>query len=721
MTKKLLSLLLLTLLCSIGNVWGTDLCSATLNGIDATANTTGVSQTDCTMKWSGVSVSSGDIVTISSSTYHKFSSSSSYVQLILNSGSFQAGDVLTVTACSNAGSGKTKDIQFSLNSDSGNKSSVKAAAGDAVTNIEYTLVAADIESDGSIKIFRAGNTNIRFGSFSVTGSRAATYTITLDDNGGTKDGSATATAGSNKLTSISAPTWAGKGVVGYYQEAGCTHLIADAAGNLQASTDYTDANGKWTSTSNQTLYTKWLSANNATFSEGNYTIGGSALDLSTLFTSSSDGAVTYSIKDANGTGAAIAGSSFIATTAGTATVTATQAATATYAPATLDATITVVNNPLGSHTLTWIVKTGINQTTLAMSSKSSSSAYLDNLKSITLEGLAVRDGGGKDNSSPKIETPATETSTKYTYVTFKVASGYKFILNKVTTKLVAVSHSKTVKCEISDNAGGTTQSLSYNQSSNSDPGAEHDFSFTSSNMYSGTVTVKLYIWGSNADDYRMGKPLTISGIVVRETPEVISINGTAKYATYHNYSNAYVMPAGLEGITISGISGSTLALSDPATYKAGDIVPAHEPLLLHAPEISSNTNFNLYLTYTATSPLAANKLKGLAEDGETTGAGEGGKYYRLTWDGSDVSTLGFEWGAANGAAFEIGADKAYLALNSSSALAAPSYLRLVEDENNATDIQSLEANDNAIKFIQNGQLLILRDGITYDALGRVVK
>lgn len=82
-----------------------------------------------------------------------------------------------------------------------------------------------------------------------------------------------------------------------------------------------------------------------TFNNSNYTIEGSDLDLSSLFTSNSTGAVTYSIKNANGTGAALRadGKSFYATTAGTATVTASQAAvTSTYNAKAVDATITVL-------------------------------------------------------------------------------------------------------------------------------------------------------------------------------------------------------------------------------------------------------------------------------------------------------------------------------------------------------------------------------------------
>lgn len=83
-----------------------------------------------------------------------------------------------------------------------------------------------------------------------------------------------------------------------------------------------------------------------TFNNSNYTIDGADLDLSSLFTSNSEGDVTYSIKNANGTGAALRtdGKSFYATIAGTATVTASQAEeTGKYNAGSADATITVLN------------------------------------------------------------------------------------------------------------------------------------------------------------------------------------------------------------------------------------------------------------------------------------------------------------------------------------------------------------------------------------------
>lgn len=69
----------------------------------------------------------------------------------------------------------------------------------------------------------------------------------------------------------------------------------------------------------------------------------------------------------------------------------------------------------------------------------------------------------------------------------------------------------------------------------------------------------------------------------------------------------------------------------------------------------------------------------------------------------------------------IESTKAYLHLASPVSGSAPSQLRIVLEENNTTDINSLKAEGEAVKFFENGQLYILRDGVVYDATGRAVR
>ena len=174
---RYLGALFLLFTFAIGNVWAdTELCSASISDITATANTTGVAQTGCTMKWNAVTTTASDIVTISGVNYRKFTGSGSYVQLILTSGNFQEGDVLTVILAGKD-SGK-KTVEFSLKADDGNSAS--GSASKTVTDaVAYTLTAGDIETDGSIKIFRHGSSNSRYGSFSVVRPAECTETAPI--------------------------------------------------------------------------------------------------------------------------------------------------------------------------------------------------------------------------------------------------------------------------------------------------------------------------------------------------------------------------------------------------------------------------------------------------------------------------------------------------------------------------------------------------------------
>ncbi len=134
--------------------------------------------------------------------------------------------------------------------------------------------------------------------------KVSTSSVTLNDNnGGSHNGSATATHGKNSLSSISAPTKTGYNVEGYYTNDATPVLIATANGTLQASTAYTNSSSLWNVTSNQTLYAHWTAHTyNVTLSHGE---GGSGSGTATIdydagsFTTFVDGSITqtgYHIK-----------------------------------------------------------------------------------------------------------------------------------------------------------------------------------------------------------------------------------------------------------------------------------------------------------------------------------------------------------------------------------------------------------------------------------------
>lgn len=174
--------------------------------------------------------------------------------------------------------------------------------------------------------------NVRLDDISVvvkTAGGGSTKTLVYNANGGSGSMSNTTGASVNAATCTFTPP---------------TCKVFDHW-NTAANNSGTSYNEGASVPSSTTLYAIWRnnpSDPTQTFSNGSYTTGGSALNLSSLFSSNSSGAVTYSVTNAGGTGASIAGSSFTATTAGSCTVQALQAADAPcYNAKTATATITV--------------------------------------------------------------------------------------------------------------------------------------------------------------------------------------------------------------------------------------------------------------------------------------------------------------------------------------------------------------------------------------------
>lgn len=134
----------------------------------------------------------------------------------------------------------------------------------------------------------------------------------------------------------------------------------------------------------------------------------------------------------------------------------------------------------------------------------------------------------------------------------------------------------------------------------------------------------------------------------------------AGYGTYYT-SDAYTMPKGVKGYTITGNEGTSLVMNE--AYAAGDVVPAKTALVV---EGAANKYYTLVAESTELTP-ANNKLHG-SDKAETTYVdGTDVKYYKLSYN-NEGNNLGFYWGSENGAAFTNGAHKAYLAIEGESLL-----------------------------------------------------
>lgn len=173
----------------------------------------------------------------------------------------------------------------------------------------------------------------------------------------------------------------------------------------------------------------------------------------------------------------------------------------------------------------------------------------------------------------------------------------------------------------------------------------------------------------------------------------------ARYGTYYT-EDAFVMPEGVTGYTITDKDGESLTLN--AAYPANEVVPAKTALLLKATEKpATNQEFTYTIVNSTAAAPADNLLHGSVEATETHVEGATA-YYKLAQDKEEG--IGFYWANANGTAFTNGANKAYLAIKGNM-----SQMRGFSFESMTTGINNVVANTNNSK-----------NAVIYDLNGRRV-
>lgn len=192
----------------------------------------------------------------------------------------------------------------------------------------------------------------------------------------------------------------------------------------------------------------------------------------------------------------------------------------------------------------------------------------------------------------------------------------------------------------------------------------------------------------------------------------ISVTGSENTATSESITPAktyttYVPQHDLDFTSASSLTAyvATAATSSAVTLSSVDKVPAGTPIVIKASSTGSPIAVSLAAS---TDDVPTNMLK--RGDGVTSIGGDS-KYDYILVDGSFYR-------AESGT---VAAGKAYLHLDSAPAAGAPSILRIEDEENNATNIQNIDDNVKVVKFVKNGQLLIKRDGVVYDTMGRVIR
>ena len=135
---------------------------------------------------------------------------------------------------------------------------------------------------------------------------------------------------------------------------------------------------------------------------------------------------------------------------------------------------------------------------------------------------------------------------------------------------------------------------------------------------------------------------------------------SAGYATYFT-DKAFTMPKGVTGSIITDANGGSLTIEDK--YPAGSVVPASTALLLKGAEKEYTYDV---VTTTETAPTN-NMLYGSTFDTVTMVDGDLAAYlfYKLSYNDAG-DKLGFYWVSENGDSFESDANKAWLAVPTSS-------------------------------------------------------
>lgn len=223
------------------------------------------------------------------------------------------------------------------------------------------------------------------------------------------------------------------------------------------------------------------------------------------------------------------------------------------------------------------------------------------------------------------------------------------------------------------------------------------------NKYTYAITVPKGTEGLNLKIKNTGKNMRVDNLSLSAKLKDLGTGSftitPAQYGTYYT-EDAFVMPEGVTGYTITEKNGESLTLN--AAYPANEVVPAKTALLLKATEKpATNQEFTYTIVnYTAAAP-AGNLLHGSVEATETQVEGATA-YYKLAQDKEEG--IGFYWANANGTAFTNGANKAYLAIKGNM-----SQMRGFSFESMTTGINNVVANTNNSK-----------NAVIYDLNGRRV-
>ena len=181
------------------------------------------------------------------------------------------------------------------------------------------------------------------------------------------------------------------------------------------------------------------------------------------------------------------------------------------------------------------------------------------------------------------------------------------------------------------------------------------------------------------------------------------------YATFFDSARKFALPNDGTKAFVAKINGSDMVMTEIA--KNDEIIPANTAVILQSPtgSFSLTPSDGSEVTFTPSD----NQLHGVDE--ATTAPAN---CYVLSGHSTDNSVTGVGFYEFTGT---IPAHKAYLTISGGAAY-APKKLRFVfNNEQQATGIDNAAEALKSEKRIENGQLVIIKNGVRYNAQGQIVK
>ena len=191
-----------------------------------------------------------------------------------------------------------------------------------------------------------------------------------------------------------------------------------------------------------------------------------------------------------------------------------------------------------------------------------------------------------------------------------------------------------------------------------------------------------------------------------------TISATITSAGWATFSSAYALdltdanrPAGLTAYQVkeSGVNSTAKTI---APTVLNSTVAANTGLLLEGAE----GTYSIPVVASGTDISSTNKMVAVTSNGININSAD---HFVLAYMNEEVV---FAHTGTTAATLNKG--QAYLNLNG---VAHAPGMRIVLGENNATNIEAVEAAEEGVKFIQNGKLFIKKNGVVYDAMGRMIR